>query len=109
VCLRRQSPSAVPADIPASIAVIDTGTNSSLFKDSIATEVCVLSSYKCPNGKLFMEGAGAANLPATTNKDFNHGTQMISVITRVNSAAKIIPIRIVANDSGGKYGPIHIR
>jgi len=96
-----QVPSAVPADVPASIAVIDSGTNSSLFKDQIATEVCVISSYKCPNGKLFMEGAGAANLPATTDKNFNHGTQMISVITRVNPAAKIIPIRIVGMTPAG--------
>jgi len=89
-----QVPAAVPAEVPPAIAVIDIGTNSSLFKDAIATEVCVISSYKCPNGKLFMEGPGAANIPVTTNKDLNHGTQMISVVTMVNPRAKIIPIRI---------------
>lgn len=99
-----QVPVAVPAEIPPAIAVIDTGTNSSLFKDSIATEVCVISSYKCPNGKLFMEGPGAANIAVTTNKDLNHGTQMISVVTRVNPAAKIIPIRIMGITPAGNLG-----
>ena len=99
-----QAPSAVPADIPAAIAVIDTGTNSSLFKDSIATEVCVISSYKCPNGKMFMEGPGAANIAVTTNKDLNHGTQMISVVTRVNPSGKIIPIRIMGITPAGNLG-----
>jgi hypothetical protein len=66
-----------------------------LFKNNIAYEVCLLSYSKCPNGKSTMEGTGAANLPATTNKDFNHGTQMISLILKVNPTAKIIPIRIV--------------
>jgi hypothetical protein len=77
------------------IAIIDTGTNTSLFPNNIAYEVCILTSTKCPNGKLSMEGTGAANLPPTTSKDFNHGTQMISVALRVNPSAKIIPIRIV--------------
>jgi len=92
---------AVSADIPPSIAVIDNGTNTAYYASSIATEVCVITSYSCPNGKMFMEGPGAANLPATTNKDFNHGIEMISVIVRVNPAAKIIPIRIVGMTPNG--------
>jgi hypothetical protein len=99
-----QVPVAVPADAPASIAVIDIGTNSSLFKNAIATEVCILSSYKCPNGKMFMEGPGAANIPVTTNKELNHGTQMISVVTMVNPTAKIIPVRIAGITSNGNLG-----
>ena len=89
------------ADTPPTIVVIDTGTNTSLFKDSIVYEVCLVSSYKCPNGKPSMEGVGAANLPPTTNKDFNHGTQMISLILRFNPSAKVIPIRIVGMSSNG--------
>jgi len=92
---------AVSADIPPSIAVIDNGTNTAYYASSIATEVCVITSYSCPNGKMFMEGPGAANLPATTSKDFNHGIEMISVIVRVNPAAKIIPIRIVGMTPNG--------
>ena len=89
------------ADVPPSIAIIDNGTNSALFPNNIAYEVCILSSGKCPNGKPTMEGAGAANLPATTNKDFNHGTQMISVALKQNPTAKIIPIRIVGMTAAG--------
>jgi hypothetical protein len=99
-----QIPSAVPSEVPPSIAVIDTGANSSLFKDAIATEVCVISSFKCPNGKLFMEGPGAANIEVTTNKALNHGTQMISVINAVNPQAKLIPIRIVGISPKGLPG-----
>lgn len=85
---------AVAEPLP-SIVVIDTGTNSSIYTDSYATEVCIVSSFACANGKMFMEGTGAANLSATTNKDLSHGIEMISIILRVNPAAKIIPIRIV--------------
>ena len=95
---------AYSADTPPSIAVIDVGTNSSLFTNAIATEVCVISSYKCPNGKLFMEGPGAANIAVSTNKEVNHGTQMLSVVTMVNPSAKIIPIRIAGITPNGNLG-----
>jgi hypothetical protein len=94
----------VSADTPPSIAVIDVGTNSSLFTNAIATEVCIISSYKCPNGKLFMEGPGAANISVTTNKEINHGTQMLSVVTMVNPSAKVIPIRIAGINPNGILG-----
>ena len=94
----------VSADTPPSIAVIDVGTNSSLFTNAIATEVCIISSYKCPNGKLFMEGPGAANISVTTNKEINHGTQMLSVVTMVNPRAKVIPIRIAGINPNGILG-----
>lgn len=92
------------AETPPAIVVIDTGVNSLLFKDSIVYEVCLVSSFKCPNGKMTMEGAGAANLPATTNKDFNHGTQMLSLVLKVNPTAKVIPIRIVGMSATGTPG-----
>jgi hypothetical protein len=94
---------AVPVHATAfqSIVVIDTGTNTSLFKDSIIYEVCIVSSFTCPNGKKVMEGSGAANLPATQSKYMDHGTQMISVVTQVNPSAKIIPIRIVGMSNKG--------
>ena len=94
----------VSADTPPSIAVIDVGTNSSLFTNAIATEVCIISSYKCPNGKLFMEGPGAANIAVTSDKAINHGTQMLSVVTMVNPSAKIIPIRIAGINANGNLG-----
>jgi hypothetical protein len=91
----------VHAEVPPSIAIIDNGTRSALFPNNIAYEVCILSSGKCPNGKPTMEGAGASTLPATTNKDFNHGTQMISVALKFNPTAKVIPIRIVGMTAAG--------
>jgi hypothetical protein len=94
----------VQAQTPPAIVVIDTGTNTSLFKDSIVYEVCLLSSFKCPNGSMTMEGTGAANLPATTDRNFSHGTQMISLILRFNPSAKIIPIRIVGMTPAGTQG-----
>ena len=94
----------VHAELAPAVVVIDNGTNTSLFKDSIVYEVCLLASFKCPNGKMTMEGTGAANLPATTDKNFNHGTQMISLVLRFNPSAKIIPIRIVGMSSTGAQG-----
>jgi hypothetical protein len=100
------STTAVPvqANTPPAIVVIDTGTNTSLFKDSIVYEVCLVSSFKCPNGSTTMEGTGAANLPATTDRNFSHGTQMISLVLRFNPSAKIIPIRIVGMAPTGTQG-----
>jgi hypothetical protein len=94
----------VVADTPPSVAIIDTGTNSALYADSYATEVCIVSSYKCPNGKMFMEGVGAANLAVTANKALNHGLEMLSIVVRVNPAAKVIPIRIVGITPNGNPG-----
>jgi hypothetical protein len=91
----------VHAEPAPAVVVIDNGTNTSLFKDSIVYEVCLVSTRTCPNGKPTMEGTGAANLPLTTDKNFNHGTQMISLVLRFNPNAKIIPIRIVAMTATG--------
>lgn len=98
--------SIVPAHAatPESIVVIDNGANTALFGDRVAYEVCILTSYKCPNGKTTMEGAGAAVLPPTTNKDFNHGTQMTSLVLRFNPNVKVIPIRIVGMTNIGNPG-----
>ena len=95
--------SVVPAHAatPETIVVIDNGTNTSLFPNNIAYEVCIVSTYKCPNGKTTMEGTGAANLPTTKDKQFNHGTQMISVLLRTNPSVQIIPIRIVGMTPNG--------
>jgi hypothetical protein len=94
----------VHANTPPAVVVIDTGTNTSLFKDSISYEVCLLTSFKCPNGKMTMEGTGAANIPVSTNKALNHGTQMVSLVLRFNPTAKVIPIRIVGISPSGTPG-----
>lgn len=95
--------SVVPAhaEPTQTIVVIDNGTNTALFADRVAYEVCIVSAFKCPNGTSFMEGNGAAILPPTTNKDFNHGTQMVSLVLRFNPNIKVIPIRIVGMTTAG--------
>lgn len=86
------------------IAIIDSGVNNSLFANNIAYEVCLMSMARCPNAQTSMEGPGAANTPATTDKILNHGTQMASVIRAVNPSAKILPIRIVNQTPTGIAG-----
>jgi len=92
------------ADTPLSIAVIDTGTNTALFPNAIVGEACFVSMFTCPNGKASMEGAGAANLPPTTNTTFNHGSQMTSIALKANPNAKIVLVRIVGMSSRGTPG-----
>lgn len=89
----------VQAESLESIAVIDSGTNTELFKDNILYEVCIVSEFTCPNGKKFMEGKGAANIPISTNKVLRHGTAVVSAILQSNPSVKIVMIRIVGIDS----------
>lgn len=86
-----------------SIAVIDVGANTSLF-NNIVTEVCIVEMFSCPNGKPFMEGTGAANTGVPNNKSLDHGTNMLSIINKVNPNVGLIPIRIVTTNSSGTLG-----
>ena len=92
------------AEVAPSIAVIDTGTTPSLFGDKIVAEYCVVESYTCANGKTSMEGAGASALPVFKDKALDHGTQMLSIIAKVNPSAKLVPIRIVGVNPNGNAG-----
>lgn len=87
------------------VAILDTALDSSLpiFKDRIAYEVCILEWNSCPNGKSFMEGTGAAKLPANiiSKKGFNHGTQMASIFVANNPNVNIVFVRIIGNTVGG--------
>ena len=92
-------PNAIPANAGSNevIAIIDTGFNTSLFKDKVIAEYCVVEYTTCPNGQTTMDGAGAATINfKTTNNTTNHGTQMLSVINKVNPSAKFVLVRIVA-------------
>jgi len=89
------------ADIAPFIAVIDTGTDPALFPGKIVAEACFLEYYTCANGQPTMEGAGASYIAPTTNKDLIHGTQMLSIIAKVNPAANLIPIKIVERTKSG--------
>ena len=75
-----------------SIALIDVGVNTSLFSNIVA-EVCIIESLTCPNGKKFMEGTGAANTGVSTVLAVNHGTNMASVINKVNPNVNLVVIR----------------
>ena len=85
----------VHAESVGSVVVIDSGINTSLFKDNVVYEVCILSKSECPNGKSFMEGLGASKISESSDSVLNHGTNIVSVMTQVNPSIKIIPIRIV--------------
>ena len=77
-----------------SVAVIDSGVNTALFTN-IVTEECILEYSNCPNNKQTMEGVGAANTGVQTNTVLTHGTEMLSIINKVNPSVGLIPIRIV--------------
>jgi len=87
--------------IAPSIAVIDTGLNGMWFNSSLVAEACFVEFGYCANGNTSMEGTGAATLPSTTHAALDHGSQMVSVIKRVNPDAKIVFIRIVGVNKSG--------
>ena len=93
----------VQASTPQAVAIIDSGVNTSLFNNIVA-EVCILEYSNCPNGSMTMEGVGAANTGVQTNMTLTHGTEMASIINKVNPTVNLIPIRIVGiTDKGNPY------
>lgn len=93
----------VQAQVKPSIAVVDVGANTSLFTN-IVTEVCIVEMLTCSNGQQFMEGKGAADTGAPKNRYFDHGTNMLSIVNKVNPNVGLIPIRIVAWTPAGNPG-----
>jgi len=96
------------AEVPSSIVIIDTAIDSTAprIKNNLIYEVCILESYKCPNGQFTQEGSGAATLPITQvySGGFEHGSIMASIATQVNPSVKIIFIRIAGITSKGAMG-----
>ena len=90
---------------PATLAILDTAIDTSLpvFKNVIVQEVCILEWNSCPNGSSFMEGPGAASMPANLiNKNgFDHGTKMAHAAVATNPNVKIVFIRIIGSTSNG--------
>jgi hypothetical protein len=81
------------------------GFNTALFPN-ISTEACFLTYGLCPNGKNSMAGTGAANTGVTPNASlsgngFFHGTEIASIINKVNPGINIIPIRVVGMAPNG--------
>jgi hypothetical protein len=92
-------------DSTPSVAILDTGIDTSLpaFQGKIVQEVCILEWTTCPNGQSFMEGKGAASMPANliTLNGFDHGTFMASVFVATNPNVNIVFIKIIGNTSTG--------
>ena len=88
---------AVSANEKPSIAIIDTAIDTT--KVSVLYEVCLMEEKRCPNKQAYMEGAGAAHMPA--NKGFEHGTQMVQIAQSVNPNMNIVFIRIFPQDNRG--------
>ena len=92
-------------DSTPAIAILDTAIDTSLpaFQGKIVQEVCILEWTTCPNGQSFMEGKGAASMPANliTQSGFDHGTFMTSVFLATNPNVNIVFIKIIGNTSTG--------
>jgi hypothetical protein len=92
-------------DSTPAIAILDTAIDTSLpeFQGKIVQEVCILEWTTCPNGQSFMEGKGAASMPASqiTANGFDHGTFMTSVFVKTNPNVNIVFIKIIGNTSTG--------
>jgi hypothetical protein len=95
---------AVSANEKPAIAIIDTAVDTS--KANVVYEVCILYEIRCPNKKSFMEGPGAATLPASQlySNGFQHGTIMSTIASAVNKDMNIVFIRIVSMTNAGRQG-----
>jgi len=89
------------AETPQTAVLIDGGVNSSLFPNNIAYEVCTIENTTCANGKNFMEGLGSAQQTPSPNGEANHGSQMLSIMVKVNPSIKVIPIKIYGTTALG--------
>ena len=91
------------AEPTKSIALVDVGVNTSLFQNVVA-EVCIVESLTCPNGKKFMEGPGASNVGVSAVTAVNHGTNMASIINKVNPSVNLVVVRIAGLTAQGNLG-----
>jgi len=90
---------------PATVAILDTALDTSIpaFQGKIVHEVCILEWNSCPNGSNFMEGPGAAVMPANliSKNGFDHGTKMAHASVLTNPNIKIVFVRIIGATSTG--------
>jgi len=90
---------------PATVAILDTALNANLpvFKDRIVHEACILEWNSCANGSNFMEGPGAASMPAQfmSRNGFDHGTKMTHASVLTNPNIKVVFVRIVGSTNTG--------
>ncbi len=92
------------SDVPT-LAVLDTALDTSIpiIKSKLIGEACILDWASCPNGTRFMEGENSVYLPQKiiSNKNFNHGTQMVSAAIQRNPDMNILFVRIIGNTKSG--------
>jgi hypothetical protein len=85
------------AEQAVTVAVIDSGFDSSKFGDSIVAEVCITAGAGCNNRTGFEIGQGASGSTVPVNRrslsDWEHGDFMVSTILSANPNAKILLIR----------------
>ena len=95
---------AVQANEKPTIAIIDTAIDTTKIK--VLHEVCIMQELRCPNKQTFMEGPGAASLPANqiSRNGFNHGTIMTTIASAVGRDVNIVFIRIVPMTNTGRQG-----
>ena len=87
---------AVSANEKPAIAIIDTAIDTT--KVSVLHEVCLMEEKRCPNKQSYMEGPGAAHMPASGG--FEHGTQMVQIAQAINPNMNIVFIRIYPDNRG---------
>lgn len=93
------------SSVTPTVAVLDTALdiNVNTLQGKVVHEVCILEWNNCPNGKNFQEGLRSSYIPLKFfNKNgFEHGTQMVSVLTEANPDIKVVFVRIIGHDSIG--------
>jgi hypothetical protein len=94
VVLGGMSLPAYASQVPT-IAILDTSINYAQFPNVIH-EVCETASGTCPNGQGFMEGTGAANVPAShwADRGMDHGSSVVATAVKTNPNVRIVFVRI---------------
>jgi len=91
-----------------SIAIIDTGYNSVFPHSNVVDEVCITNpNYpSCPNGSVFQEGAGSAQLTTSQLSLTNalHGTEMLAAADTTGNVP-VVFIRIASFYNNTMYMP----
>jgi hypothetical protein len=85
------------AEQPVSIAIIDSGFDTSQISGNVIEEVCAVATSRCNNSSNIHVGQGAAGSTVRINprnlNDWNHGTQMANLILQENPNANLILVR----------------
>lgn len=85
------------ADVPVSVAIIDSGFTTNVISNVVAEACIVTTKTGCNNGTGFEEASGASSstTPIRSNwiSEWNHGTKMASIVNQINPNANLVLIR----------------